>query len=381
MVCKDVHLWNLRDLVGAFLDLAIAYCLLCAATIAYSATKILSFFGLSLPCPCNGLFFTTRNKNYCLQRVLVDYPTKSISSIQLSVKLKFPFNDSFWSKNHCTSNVNDNAMNSSVSDSRRLGNVVRRDLNARGEKYDVKGKGVLSYRPRSGMYRSRKGGIDHGNYSPVSVYDTSLYGGVQGGVLQSPSGISREGNEIIGCSSVPTDSSLNPRHFENYNEKAPAMLGIWQNAPDDVEMNRFSNEDMIMKKNVSSIEVELLGKARGDLGFSGDEKISVEPLEEVVKEEHDACAAHAALYLELEKERSAAATADEAMAMIIRLQEEKASVEMEARKNQRIIEEKSAYDAEEIIILKEILMRTEREKHFLENEVEAYRQMICPENE
>lgn len=63
------------------------------------------------------------------------------------------------------------------------------------------------------MYRSRKGGIGHGTYSPVSLYDTSLYGGVQGGFLQSP-GISRGGNEIIGCSSVPTDSSLDTLHFE-----------------------------------------------------------------------------------------------------------------------------------------------------------------------
>ena len=81
-----------------------------------------------------------------------------------------------------------------------------------------------------------------------------------------------------------------------------------------------------------------------------------------------------ALYAELEKERSAAASAaDEAMAMILRLQEEKASVEMEARQYQRMIEAKAAYDAEEMEILKEILLRREREKHFLENEVEAYR--------
>jgi hypothetical protein len=40
------------------------------------------------------------------------------------------------------------------------------------------------------------------------------------------------------------------------------------------------------------------------------------------------------LYLELEKERSAAANAaDEAMTMILRLQEEKASIETEARMN------------------------------------------------
>lgn len=69
------------------------------------------------------------------------------------------------------------------------------------------------------------------------------------------------------------------------------------------------------------------------------------------------------------------------MAMILHLQEEKASIETQARQYQRIIEEKSAYDAEEMNILKENLLRREREKHFLEKEVEAYRQMINPGNE
>lgn len=110
------------------------------------------------------------------------------------------------------------------------------------------------------------------------------------------------------------------------------------------------------------------------LGFDNNEKSSIRVLEQALEEGY---AARDALYLELEKERSAAASAaDEAMAMILRLQEEKASIEMEARQYQRMIEEKYAYDAEEMGILKEILVRREREKHFLEKEVEAYRQMI-----
>ena len=91
----------------------------------------------------------------------------------------------------------------------------------------------------------------------------------------------------------------------------------------------------------------------------------------------EAQTAHAVLCLELEKERSAAATAaDEAMAMILRLQSEKAAVGMESRQYQRMIEEKSAYDEEEMEILKEIIVRREQEKHVLEKEVEAYRQMM-----
>ena len=95
------------------------------------------------------------------------------------------------------------------------------------------------------------------------------------------------------------------------------------------------------------------------------------------RELEEAQAAHSVLYLELEKERSAAATAaDEAMAMILRLQSEKAAVEMESWQYHRMIEEKSAYDEEEMEILKEIIVRREREKCVLEKEVESYRQMM-----
>ncbi|EPS67058.1 hypothetical protein M569_07718, partial [Genlisea aurea] len=89
----------------------------------------------------------------------------------------------------------------------------------------------------------------------------------------------------------------------------------------------------------------------------------------------------ALLYAELEKERSAAASAaEEALAMISRLQEEKAHIDMEARQYQRIIEEKYAYDAEEISLLRDILVRREKEKHVLEKEVEAYRQLISAQD-
>lgn len=111
-----------------------------------------------------------------------------------------------------------------------------------------------------------------------------------------------------------------------------------------------------------------------DLTYSGMTQKTIEILEQVVAEER---AVRAALALELEKERNAAASAaDEALGMILRLQEEKASIEMEARQYQRMIEEKSAFDAEEMSILKEILLRREREKHFLEKEVDTYRQMF-----
>lgn len=114
-------------------------------------------------------------------------------------------------------------------------------------------------------------------------------------------------------------------------------------------------------------------------GIIRNEASSIGLLEEALEEEK---AARASLYMELEEERAAAATAaDEAIAMIIRLQNEKASVEMEARQYQRVIEEKFAYDEEEMNLLREILVKREIDYHVLEKEIEAYREMDFSEEE
>lgn len=138
-------------------------------------------------------------------------------------------------------------------------------------------------------------------------------------------------------------------------------------------------EDVSLRKSVSLCSIGCEDGGTGNkqpertVSWAG-EGTCTSPIEQVLEEER---ASRAALALELEKERNAAATAaDEALGMILRLQEEKASIEMEARQYQRMIEEKSAFDAEEMSILKEILLRREREKHFLEKEVDTYRQMF-----
>ncbi|XP_072980848.1 probable myosin-binding protein 4 [Typha angustifolia] len=75
------------------------------------------------------------------------------------------------------------------------------------------------------------------------------------------------------------------------------------------------------------------------------------------------------LYKELEEERSASAiAANEAMAMINRLQEEKAAMQMEALQYLRMMEEQAEYDQEAIQKLNDAL--TEREKDILDLEAE-----------
>ncbi|KAI3720133.1 hypothetical protein L6452_21043 [Arctium lappa] len=76
------------------------------------------------------------------------------------------------------------------------------------------------------------------------------------------------------------------------------------------------------------------------------------------------------LYSELEEERNASAVAaNETMAMINRLQEEKAAMQMEALQYQRMMEEQSEYDHEALQLLNELMIKKE-------TELESYRKKV-----
>jgi hypothetical protein len=79
--------------------------------------------------------------------------------------------------------------------------------------------------------------------------------------------------------------------------------------------------------------------------------------------------------MELDEERSASAIAvNNAMAMITRLQAEKATVQMEALQYQRMMEEEAEYDQEALQVMKDSLLKREEEIKILESELEAYRE-------
>ncbi|CAA7053298.1 unnamed protein product [Microthlaspi erraticum] len=80
------------------------------------------------------------------------------------------------------------------------------------------------------------------------------------------------------------------------------------------------------------------------------------------------------LYRELEEERSASAVAtNQAMAMITRLQEEKALFQMEALQNLRMMEEQAEYDMEAIQKLNDLVVEKEKLIQDLEAEIEYFR--------
>ncbi|KAH6799407.1 hypothetical protein C2S51_035891 [Perilla frutescens var. frutescens] len=81
-----------------------------------------------------------------------------------------------------------------------------------------------------------------------------------------------------------------------------------------------------------------------------------------------------AVYAELEEERKAAAeAAKETMAMITKIQEEKAAMQMEALQYQRMMEEQAEYDQEALQLLNDLMLKREKEKKQLEKELEIYR--------
>jgi Zein-binding len=80
------------------------------------------------------------------------------------------------------------------------------------------------------------------------------------------------------------------------------------------------------------------------------------------------------LSAELDEERSAAeSAANEAMAMILKLQREKAEAQMEARQFKRFAEEKMAHDNDELSSLEDLLLRREELLQTLSVKLYAYR--------
>ncbi|CAI9775125.1 unnamed protein product [Fraxinus pennsylvanica] len=106
----------------------------------------------------------------------------------------------------------------------------------------------------------------------------------------------------------------------------------------------------------------------------GDGVVTIEDLKSALRSERKTLCA---LYSELEEERSASAVAaNQTMAMINRLQEEKAAMQMEALQYQRMMEEQSEYDQEALQLLNELMVKREKEKQELEKELELYQKKV-----
>lgn len=134
-------------------------------------------------------------------------------------------------------------------------------------------------------------------------------------------------------------------------------------------LNNLHKKFLSLEKRDSGTE-SLDGSVTSELE-GGDGVVTVENLKAALRSERKALQA---LYAELEEERSASAVAaNQTMAMINRLQEEKAAMQMEALQYQRMMEEQSEYDQEALQLLNELMVKREREKQEAEKELEGYR--------
>ncbi|XP_022758662.1 uncharacterized protein LOC111305406 isoform X1 [Durio zibethinus] len=369
MVSRTIPSWTLIGLIRAFLDLALAYFLLCGSTLGFFAWKFYNVFGLFLPCPCSG-FFGYQNRNLCWHKLLIQWPRKKIHSVQKLALNRFPFilvwfNDQEWNSN--ANSIKDGRFGNGIIElegdacsSSTLGLRLQTTVDKESG-YDAKGKKIINLKQKSGIRRRRRAAFGYGKSSPVlfsgnfspAVAGVSCSSYINGGETRS------EISENLGPATEIEDSFPDDKNTQTGTNMDEAT---WHGF--ELSNGEGKGSTFIKKSTCNTNE---------KLGFTGDEANRIRMLEQALEEEK---ATHAALYLELEKERAAAASAaDEAMAMILRLQEDKASIEMEARQYQRMIEEKFAYDEEEMNILKEILVRREKENHLLEKEVEAYRLM------
>ncbi|XP_019267294.1 PREDICTED: myosin-binding protein 3-like isoform X3 [Nicotiana attenuata] len=143
---------------------------------------------------------------------------------------------------------------------------------------------------------------------------------------------------------------------------------------DDHQRSDASSSDGVRLRPKSTfVERDDSGNEPAD-GFSINE-IEGESIVDRLKRqvEHDQRCINA-LYKELEEERSASAiAANQAMAMITRLQEEKASLHMEALQYLRMMEEQAEYDMEALERANDLLAEREKELQDLEAELELFR--------
>ncbi|XP_073292268.1 probable myosin-binding protein 4 isoform X2 [Primulina huaijiensis] len=154
----------------------------------------------------------------------------------------------------------------------------------------------------------------------------------------------------VGSSSKVTSPSASDKHYEFRTGEIPILASLGRNDSDHHESSD--------------------GISDGDIIGEG----IVDRLKRQV--EHDQICI-SSLHQELEAERGAATiAANQAMAMITRLQEEKASFRMEALQYLRLMEEQAEYDTEALERANDLLYEKEKELQDLEIELEFYRNNI-----
>ncbi|CAL4938618.1 unnamed protein product [Urochloa decumbens] len=179
-----------------------------------------------------------------------------------------------------------------------------------------------------------------------------------------------EQEEVTRSTGLESDHQPNEQNRVEEDKQAP------ESPTNGFAAQRSDTDRMFLLERKRSLSLSLDGGsvASETMDGGGGEPATVEQLRSALQAERKALGA---LYAELEEERSAAAVAaSQTMAMINRLQEEKAAMQMEALQYQRMMEEQSEYDQEALQLLNELVTKREREKQELERELELCRQKL-----
>uniref|UniRef100_A0A0D9VPW3 GTD-binding domain-containing protein n=1 Tax=Leersia perrieri TaxID=77586 RepID=A0A0D9VPW3_9ORYZ len=187
--------------------------------------------------------------------------------------------------------------------------------------------------------------------------------------LQSP-----RWSEIISSKDNNSKTQEEVKTFLSQMSSARGFDGPWSEvatSPRITQIDDATGSKKILESNYSNLEPFDVNATSDDEGES-----SLECLKQRVEIGKKKMSI---LYKELEAERSASAVAaSEAMAMINRLQEEKASMHMEALQYLRMMEEQADHDQEAIERLNDMLTEREKEMLDLEAELENYRRLHEP---
>ncbi|KAA8536362.1 hypothetical protein F0562_028840 [Nyssa sinensis] len=151
------------------------------------------------------------------------------------------------------------------------------------------------------------------------------------------------------------------------------LLNFLKNS-DPPRIDKLEGTKEVMNGNNGDVKAKMLLDDGDEQESYGEDEFDVTVLRKLIKTERQR--ANAAC-LELEKERTAAATAvEEAMAMILRLQNETSLIEMEANQFRRLAEEKQLHDQDVIQSLRWILMKHESERSLLEDQLRLCRRKL-----
>ncbi|PIN11249.1 hypothetical protein CDL12_16158 [Handroanthus impetiginosus] len=171
--------------------------------------------------------------------------------------------------------------------------------------------------------------------------------------------------DVEKCKKSGSDVVFSTSRMKEDSAEAEEVEGL-DNFPDkQVEGEKYSLE---------KVGSRLEDSFGGSVISNNEESMTIEDLKSIIKAQKIALNE---LYVELEEERKAAAiAANETMAMITKLQEEKAIVKIEALQYQRMMEEQVEYDQEALQLLNNLVTKREKEKQELEKELEVYRNKV-----